>query len=358
MRGVWSGASTPSHRVMAWACGPLSAVARGTPSAICSAANESSVVSSSASRPRRAASRPGCHRPSRRPARAGPRRRRRRCRMPGCPGRAVVWAMTASLAASAAATSALALAATRVATVPAAWVPERASTSRAARAAARLATSESVEDDTPSHTTSTARPPGSGPRSQRDGILVAGVPDAAVADGRHPGGRLLGEVVSRSSAPAPRTACSTRRPRPHRRTRGTLGQLVGGLRSGPAAQAAGGGRPRSAPQASQNRSPAATGLSHDGQSERPRRAGPRTAAPAALGAAASPSGRCHRSVQRRTAFARSTRCDPLLAASRRGRPGRGRPPRGRRAGRARPRGARRARPWCRRRATPRCRALR
>ena len=45
VRGVWSGASLPSHRVIACACGPLSASARGTPSAICSAANESSVVS-------------------------------------------------------------------------------------------------------------------------------------------------------------------------------------------------------------------------------------------------------------------------------------------------------------------------
>ena len=39
---------------------------------------------------------------------------------------------------------------------------EAASTSRAARAAARLATSESMELDTPSQTTSTAREPGSG----------------------------------------------------------------------------------------------------------------------------------------------------------------------------------------------------
>ena len=31
VRGVWSGASTPSQRVIAWACGPLSASARGTP---------------------------------------------------------------------------------------------------------------------------------------------------------------------------------------------------------------------------------------------------------------------------------------------------------------------------------------
>ena len=61
---------------------------------------------------------------------------------------------------------------------PACWAT---STSRAARAAARLATSESTEVETPSQTTSTARDPGLGIGRERRGVLVAVVPDAAVA---------------------------------------------------------------------------------------------------------------------------------------------------------------------------------
>ena len=163
MRGVWSGASSPSQRVMAWACGPFSASCRGTPAAICSAANESSTreqrsrLPSSGSqyarlsptqpttsrlavqdagherargRARRAVGGRGEHRgvggvgrlDQRRRDQARPGRRR-------CPARAGA---------------------------------EAASTSRAARAPARLATSESIEDETPSQTTSTARVPGSG----------------------------------------------------------------------------------------------------------------------------------------------------------------------------------------------------
>ena len=84
----------------------------------------------------------------------------------GFPGADVVWAMTASLAASAAATRVLALAAARVAAVPIPWGLETARTSRAARAAARLATSESVDEETPSQTTRTAWLPGSDPASR------------------------------------------------------------------------------------------------------------------------------------------------------------------------------------------------
>ncbi len=85
----------------------------------------------------------------------------------GLPGPAVVLAITASLAASAAATSAFVLAATRVPTLSVDRMPGAlARTSRAARAAARLATSESVDEETPSHTTSTAWPPASGPAAR------------------------------------------------------------------------------------------------------------------------------------------------------------------------------------------------
>jgi hypothetical protein len=157
---VWSGASLPSHRVIACPCGPLSASARGTPSAICSAANESSVVSSrgfpaSGSQYARLS-------PTQPTTRSGPSSTAAtNVQDAGLPRPAVVWATTASLAASAAAPSASAVAVARVAGVPIACGSETASTSRAARAAARLATSESVDVETPSQTTSTAWPPGS-----------------------------------------------------------------------------------------------------------------------------------------------------------------------------------------------------
>ncbi len=79
----------------------------------------------------------------------------------GSPGPSTVFAMTASFAASTAASRAFAVAATCAAAVPMPLGDEEASTSRAARAAARLATSESVEEETPSQTTSTAWLPGS-----------------------------------------------------------------------------------------------------------------------------------------------------------------------------------------------------
>ena len=97
------------------------------------------------------------------------------------PGPAVVLAMTASLAASAAATRAFALAATRTATDPGAGAPERVRTSRAARAAARLATSESVEDDTPSQTTRTAWPSGAAERATASSLRVWRTPRSQTA---------------------------------------------------------------------------------------------------------------------------------------------------------------------------------
>ncbi len=73
-----------------------------------------------------------------------------------------VAASTAALAASVALTSVALIRATREEAVPSPRGSEAASTSRAARAPARLATSESIEEETPSQTTSTARVPGSG----------------------------------------------------------------------------------------------------------------------------------------------------------------------------------------------------
>ena len=97
------------------------------------------------------------------------------------PGPAVVLAMTASLAASVAATRALALAATRTATDPGAGGPERVRTSRAARAAARLATSESVDEDTPSQTTSTAWVSGAAERATASSLRVWRTPRSQTA---------------------------------------------------------------------------------------------------------------------------------------------------------------------------------
>ena len=73
-----------------------------------------------------------------------------------------VLAITASLAAATAVAMAAASADERLAGMPIPAGRWATSTSRAARAPARLATSESVEVDTPSQTTRTAREPGSG----------------------------------------------------------------------------------------------------------------------------------------------------------------------------------------------------
>ena len=56
---------------------------------------------------------------------------------------------------------------------------------------------ESVEFETPSQTTSTANDPGAELRGQREGVLVAAVPLADVADAGDPGRRRLGVVVAR-----------------------------------------------------------------------------------------------------------------------------------------------------------------
>ena len=93
----------------------------------------------------------------------------------------------------------------RVAAVPIPWGLETASTSRAARAAARLATSESVDEETPSHTTSTAWLPGSDPacRATASSLRVCRTPRSQTA-ATH-GGRLLGEVVAQALPHPPRT---------------------------------------------------------------------------------------------------------------------------------------------------------
>src|SRR4249919_129298 len=113
----------------------------------------------------------------------------------GFPGPAVVWAMTASLAASAAAMRALALAAMCVAAVPIPWGLETARTSRAARAAEAGHVRVGRRGDPVTHDEHrvAAR---LGPGVQGDGVLVAGVPNAAIAHGCHPRGRLLAEVVA------------------------------------------------------------------------------------------------------------------------------------------------------------------
>ena len=99
-------------------------------------------------------------------------------------------ATTASFAASAALPSTAAIAPARLAGVPMPCGSGVRSTSRAARAPARDATSESVEFETPSQTTSTARSPGvaeatsaiasslrewTRPRSQTPATQAAGV---------------------------------------------------------------------------------------------------------------------------------------------------------------------------------------
>ena len=185
-RGVWSGASTPSQRVIACACGAASASARGTPAAICSAAHESSTVSKTAARRRRAASRRGCRRPCRRRPDASSRTAAtnvqdggsRRSRG-GAFGRPPVGGVGG-----------------RLERAPIAARPDRLGCARPARArrparrgprARRPGCDVRVcrTRDAVAHDQHRARRPARS-AGERRRVLVAVVPDAAVADRRHP----------------------------------------------------------------------------------------------------------------------------------------------------------------------------
>src|SRR4051794_1760045 len=160
VRGVWSGASLPSQRVIACACGPDSASSRDTPVAISSAAHESSVVSPTGSPSsgnqyaRLSPTLPATSSPCSRIAATN-------VQDAGFGLSGLVLSSTASLAASAATLSRAASAPARDDSVPRPWACPATSTSRAARAAASEATSESSDELTPSQTTSSARLPGS-----------------------------------------------------------------------------------------------------------------------------------------------------------------------------------------------------
>ena len=307
MRGVWSGASMPSQRVIAWACGPLSASARGTPSAICSAANESSMVS------RRGAA--GVGQPVR-PAVADPAHDEDAAVDDGGHERARG----------------------RVAR-PAGGVGDDGVVGRVGRGDERLRARRDPGGDgarCPSGRAArqhVARGPGRGQAGdvgvgrrgdpvaddqhgvaarlglggERDGVLVAGVADAAVADGGHPGGGLLGEVVARARCPG----AALRAVAVVGDVAAALGRHGRGVACGAPGLGAVGGA-RSAPRVGSAAQVGAAGLAeplaggdrarHDGQSStaRHRRARRPRRPPG-------PSRWRHRNVQRRTALAWSTR---------------------------------------------------
>ncbi len=113
----------------------------------------------------------------------------------------MVFAITASLAASAAAPSAFAVAATRAPAVPMP-LPEEPDEHVPRGAGSGQAGDVGVgggRHPVADHEDGPAA--GLGLGVERHRVLVAGVAYAAVADPGHPGGRLLGEVVARASAP-------------------------------------------------------------------------------------------------------------------------------------------------------------
>ena len=238
-------------------------------------------------------------------------------------------------------------------------------------AAARLATSESGAEETPSQTTSAAHEPGSARGRERHRVLVAGVPDAAVADRADPRRGLLDEVVAgprrgraallavavgRDRAAAGgagrRPACRGRAGRRRRRPPGpgrrhaARGELDRGRLRVAASCGSGVAAPRSAPQLSQNALAGPGGVPQTGQSTTTRRRSSRRTGRRRRRARRSWSGsaalgrRCcrglaHRRVHRRTRLAASTsrtRSSPVVGQLR---PADGRPPPGRRAGAAR-----------------------
>ncbi len=99
--------------------------------------------------------------------------------------------------------------------------------------------SESGEVETPSQTTSTAREPGSGSAAIGGRVLVAVVPDAAVADRRRPSRRAARRSGRARSGPSCRRSRSSRRRRPPRRSTGTARRGDHGGRPPPSAAGAG-----------------------------------------------------------------------------------------------------------------------